>query len=280
MRLDRLSMAHAIVDGDLYWSYKGVEDFRPSRRNEPTRGRSLNTLAQTLLSCAIYTDNQINSTVEYYLSEDYDDEWREYCEHRAHKWDCCPNDGCANTLEVYQTAVEERFRDQKERSKWAYERVDTSWLRDDTIDHASDVFWVAWFLKEHPVEGVMTREGEYLDFDEVKGFCQCGEPIDETCFERWGAHPGVSPHPLTPGCHDCDTSHVNGATCGFDHDGSSRIFMECPHCAETWALDEREERVIGLLKRPFHWPPEAPYPPRLSFDLRPMDAPPEELETY
>lgn len=278
MRLDRLSMAHAIVEGELYWSFKGIEDFRPSSRNADYRSRSLNALAQTLLDSSNYMDAQRDSEVEYYLSDDCDADWREECEHRAHDRHCCSSEGC----EAYKAALEAMFRDQQERSQWAYDRIDFDFdfLRSNIIDNTGDVFWVAWFLKDHPVEGVMTREGEYLSLDEVKGYCQCGEPIDETCFDKFSHGPDVKAHPMRPGCNDCDVSHVNGATCGFEHDGAARLIMECPRCGDMFATDQLEESHLGLFKRPFNWPAEAPYPPRFSFDLRPMEAPPEELETY
>jgi len=275
-RLDRYSIAKAILADELRWRYKGIADYTvPLMRGI----KALNALAASLIADSNYMERLANAEVEYYLSKDYDSEWREACEYKAHDHNGCPT-GTARQKEAYAANVERLFNDEDARARWAYDLVDYDWLRDNIQGCATDVRWVASFLKAHPIEGVMIRGGEYLGLDEVVGFCTCSEPLDETCREVFSHGPDVKPHGFRPGCKECDLDNTDGATCGFGPDALPRTFITCPRCDTTWAIDELEVSTLSQFGRPFKWFPGAPYPPRRTFDLLPADAPPEELETY
>lgn len=260
------------VGTHMRWGYKGID--RPDwkdlghkhyRRQNPGE----HPLVHSLITSENYTQRLWEAEVKHLVeSDDYVDEWREYCEDRCHNFRRCPSE----TPEEYKEAVEEMFNDEDERYRWANDRLEWDWVLECTSNIVEDDESVLWFLKEHPVEEVYSKvENEWYDLDEVLGYCfECDEPCTKAHLVKIGIEDMPDPHFFNPECCVCPAiDSDDNIVCLFNYKEERRLVVECPNCRETFVGDDIQTKQ----KRPFNWPPGIPYPAYWSFSGDYLNAP-------
>jgi len=171
---DHWAWAEAVIEEKLRWIFRGVD--KPSSRNARGRDDKYTHLGWLLVSSERYMDDWMSEVADGYMESDYDPEWREYCEAKLHREGCCPHS--AKEKKAYKLEVEQMFNNRDARRTWAYDRSDASWEWEQINDGTKDLWWVAHFLKEHPVTGVYAGDGDCIDIDDIVAFCEhCDNPI-------------------------------------------------------------------------------------------------------
>lgn len=238
---DRWAWAEAVVEEKLQWVFAGID--RPSQRNPRGRESKYTYLGWLLVSSERFMNDWMEDCAKAYFESEYDDEWREYCEHKLHRTGCCPND--PEEKATFDEEVQEMFENRDARWTWAHDRCDPSWEWECINDCTKDVWWVAHFLKEHPVVGVLYGDCDVADIDDIVRFCEhCNQPITNAHQEEDGEYT----YTICDGCGE--------------HEGYSKDDPQCPQ------------------EPPNLWPPGAPWPPRRHLDGTPLYAPPTDYEEY
>jgi hypothetical protein len=166
------------MSGKVRWVYEGI---KVERRQ---RGVSYYSLSSVLSASEDYFKELWESSFKYYMSSDTDEMWREHAEFNAHTAYCCPHEN----KEAYKNAVRGKFEDTRDREKWAYDLANDAahdQLREAAGYGACDPTWVAYFLREHPVCGVIDANGNERALSEIEGYCNaCGEPYYAECIKK------------------------------------------------------------------------------------------------
>lgn len=247
VRIDLLSWAIAVHKDILWWCFEGIQ--HPSsdlfRRH---RGKNINKIAETLCSDCHYMDDLATQEVDYCLTDDcYRDEWEEHVKSRVHTDSRCPHSPSKKEREAYTEELKKMREDEDAKRKWLW-RTMFEWdlIRDQVENMVADEEGIMYFLKEHPVSGAMIdRGGEYAfrALDDIVGYCpECGSPATKD--------------DIGPG---------------------KELWLEF-QCDSCGAIMDIDDPALGGkdCKRPFDWPPGAPFPPRQGFDGTPFDVPPWE----
>lgn len=259
-RVDRLTWAYAILNDELWWTYAGVSD--PDYDTLRYRGRqpTRNKLAATLLGSEQYMENLFEAELDYQVKDGvYDDEWEDHCRDVAHREGRCPH-ASEKEKAQYETFFKDILENENRREEWYRRRMndDWDWLQDHVLNTASDVYGILHHLKEHPVDGCLAvwnnEKFAMYTLDEIVGYCpECNQPATEEHIR-----PIAPPYPT-------------------NEDGEAQFLyptLDCKCCGAETPLDDEE--FLRTHKRPFEWPPGAPWPPRRGFLGEPMEASPWE----
>lgn len=279
MRLDRRCWARAIYGENCTWGFEGIANPSPRDmqyliRDLHRRKKSLHM--QIVLADATFMDSLHHDEAKYVAtSEAYQNEWEKHVKLNKHREGCCPH-GTEEERETYQRVVMSTMNDIDKRYAWALDYVDTAQIQEHVshlLDGEESLFY---FVKDHPVDSVWQKCGtRWLNLDEVCGYCpSCDDPL--SVEEQWKPKEGDA-HPFEKGCNR-SVCGDNAAVCLFNVNGNPRDVYECGLCnwSDVTQDIEGDENFVSKYRRPFNWPPGAPYPPRRSFSGSPMDVPPYE----
>ena len=272
MRIDRRCWARAVQQAKVIWGFAGIQNPR-----KPYDRKAM-TSTEVVLSDERFIDNLQHEEAKYIVeSEDYNDDWSMHVRDKHHTHDACPH-GSDEEKETFQARVERELKDQDAKYRWALDRVDWHWVNDSVSCFFQDADATFYFLKDHPVDAVWHRNsGRWLSLGDVRGYCpSCDEPLDDE--DR--VQQVEAPHPYNEDCEN-DICRTAGAHCVFDEQSVLRPLYTCGNCnwLDVHDKDRPDETPFmerNNIKRPFDWPPGAPYPPRRSFSGYPMDVPPYE----
>lgn len=184
-------------------------------------------------------DKHCEEAAKYYMESDADDDWRECCEEGIAKEHCCAK---PSVYDEYRADVKKLFEDEDARQRWAFDRVDPPWEWDQIRQECTEIYFVYWLLKEHPVIAIRGDDNEWFDIDDVVGYCPgCQRP--------------VLSEDVTPAPGDDSQRVLHCHPCGYDEH----------------LLDTPDDP-------PFDWPPGAPLPRHPDGSVAPP--PPEDFEEY
>lgn len=259
--MDRDAWTAAVISDSLRWGFEGIQ--KPAVRRYG-QNKSNGNLLDVLLDDKQFVDQLQSDEAAAYLEPDYDEDWREACAERLDKQGWEPHE------EGYDEHLLKAFHDKDDRSMWADGRLEWDWTYQLLKDWCEDKGWVFYFLKEHPVEYVASRgyDGDIIELCNVAGYCfGCGEPQLHGDVKQLENATEVAAH-----TGDCDGSVCDNEIgyCAFNEEGQRRSYYDCHYCGETNTIDN------GVDRRPFHWPPGAPWPSRTTFFGTPADVQPWE----
>lgn len=263
MRCDSLAWARALRFGQHLYGFEGID--RDLGNGHGSVYLKLDSLARQLISSERYMQTLHEGEVAQYMSEDWDDIWRERCEFKNPRlW--------KERKKAWTARVNEDFEDENLRHQWAARYVDFDQLVDFVVEMTSNNESLAAFLRDHPVNAVYdSRSNRWVDLTAIVGFCPECESLmlpDDLVTAR----SDVQPHVFTR--EECPCEHiVSSMMCNFDHHASPRSMVICPNCDFAAATDNIEETWAERFSIPLEWPPNAPYPPRRGFAGEPLDVP-------
>lgn len=253
-RCDRLAWAVAVLAGELWWTFQGVDDPDRDTLSWPRRGNReapVNKLAASLRGSERYMnqyfEDELQALIDDHPYSSSKDEWEEHCRDSLHGEGLCPHSPDEEERKRYHAAYEKKLNNKDALEEWHRERLNEDWYSyGQRVDEdCCQIEFVEWFLKEHPIDGcVRYLNGEYfgkVDLEDIVGYCpECNQPATQADLGGEGKDPWFFT------CYCCNTQIDNIAP---------------------------EEDYIQAYGRPFYWPPDAPFPPRRHFDGTPLDVP-------
>lgn len=272
MKIDRRGWVRAVQQATVIWGFQGIQNPR-----KPYDRKAMTSI-EVVLSDERFTEQLHHEGTKYVAeSPDYADDWSEYVHDKHHRAGACPH-GSDDEREAFERRVAKTLKDESEKYAWASDRVDWDWVKNSVECFFQDGESIYYFLKEHPIDSAWHRNGErWVALEDIRGFCpSCDEVLDD---EDVVDHV-EDPHVHNPDCENA-VCRTTGAHCVFDDNGKLRLMFSCGNCNWFDAVDQDRPDETPYMarnntKRPFNWPPGAPYPPRRSFSGYPMDVPPYE----
>jgi hypothetical protein len=177
--VSRMSWAEAVQDDTLNWTFKGIAPYNSVTmyRRDQKRDR----LLAAVLCDDRYVDEWVEGELQYLLDEGvYDDEWDIHCRQVSHRDGACPHAHIPEETIAYERAYQKLLHDVDSKSRWLHQHyIDVEDLEHSIDEIVRDVESLAYFLKEHPVEGCF-RNGEVIPLEKIIGYCgECNVPLTE-----------------------------------------------------------------------------------------------------